>query len=234
MVKNSTRFIEAYNKIEIEMERRMTIDRRIGFSERVRRLAGHDPFFKRYRRVLEEFADLRNAIIHERIDGEVIAEPHEKVVEQFEHIAQLLTQPTLVKEKYLCKVDVCFSDEKVWDIAQRMVSKSYSQLPVYDRSYRFVGMLTTDTMLRYQVLNQGDLKEINIEDVLPFGKDVQRVAFISPEHSLIQVVDLFEQAMGKGNKLHVILITKQAKRDHLPLGIITVHELPEIYEEIHE
>jgi CBS domain-containing protein len=152
MIKNSTRFIEAYNKIEIEMEKRMKIDRHIGFSERVRRLAGHDPFFKRYRRVLEEFADLRNAIIHERIDGEVIAEPHEKVVLQFEHIAQLLTQPTLIKEKYLCKVDVCFDDEIVVDIAKRMISKSYSQLPVYDRQHRFVGMLTTDTMMRYQII----------------------------------------------------------------------------------
>jgi predicted transcriptional regulator len=232
MVKNSTRFIEAYNKIEIEMERRMKIDRHIGFSERVRRLAGFDPFFKRYRRVLEEFADLRNAIIHERIDGEVIAEPHEKVVEQFEHIAQLLTQPTLIKEKYLCKVDVCFADEKVLDIGTRMISKSYSQLPVYNREYQFVGMLTTDTMMRFQVLNNVSLEGKTVMDVLPVGKDVQRVAFLSPENSLIDVVELFEQAMGKGNKLHVILITKQAKRDHLPLGIITVHELPEIYDQI--
>lgn len=234
MIKNSTRFIEAYNKIEIEMEKRMKIDRHIGFSERVRRLAGHDPFFKRYRRVLEEFADLRNAIIHERIDGEVIAEPHEKVVLQFEHIAQLLTQPTLIKEKYLCKVDVCFADEIVVDIAKRMISKSYSQLPVYDRQHRFVGMLTTDTMMRYQIIKNHSLDDINVSDVLPLGKDVQRVAFLSPEHSLIDVVELFEQAMGKGSKLHVVLITKQAKRDHLPLGIITVHELPQIYEQIHE
>ncbi|PKM89458.1 MAG: hypothetical protein CVU85_02625 [Firmicutes bacterium HGW-Firmicutes-10] len=234
MIKNSTRFIEAYNKIEIEMEKRMKIDRHIGFSERVRRLAGYDPFFKRYRRVLEEFADLRNAIIHERIDGEVIAEPHEKVVLQFEHIAQLLTQPTLIKEKYLCKVDVCFGDEKVVDIARRMISKSFSQLPVYDRQHRFIGMLTTDAMMRYQIIQNKGLEDINVMDVLPVGKDVQRVAFLSPEHSLIDVVELFEQAMGKGSKLYVVLITKQAKRDHLPLGIITVHELPEIYEQIHE
>jgi predicted transcriptional regulator len=234
MIKNSTRFIEAYNKIEIEMERRMKIDRRIGFSERVRRLAGHDPFFKRYRRVLEEFADLRNAIIHERIDGEVIAEPHEKVVLQFEHIAQLLTKPTLIKEKYLCKVDVCFADEMVLNIARQMISKSYSQLPVYNREYQFVGMLTTDAMMRFQVLNNRNLEGVSIGEVLPVGKDVQRVAFLSPEHSLIDVVEMFEQAMGKGIKLYVVLITKQAKRDHLPLGIITVHELPEIYEQIHE
>jgi predicted transcriptional regulator len=234
MIKNSTRFIEAYNKIEIEMERRMKIDRRIGFSERVRRLAGYDPFFKRYRRVLEEFADLRNAIIHERIDGEVIAEPHEKVVLQFEHIAQLLTKPTLIKEKYLCKVDVCFADEMVLNVARQMIFKSYSQLPVYNREYQFVGMLTTDAMMRFQVLNNRNLEGVSIGEVLPVGKDVQRVAFLSPEHSLIDVVEMFEQAMGKGIKLYVVLITKQAKRDHLPLGIITVHELPEIYEQIHE
>lgn len=234
MIKNSTRFIEAYNTIETEMEKRLKMDRRIGFSERVRRLAGYDPFFKRYRRVLEEFADLRNAIIHERIDGEVIAEPHEKVVLQFEHIAQLLTQPTLIKEKYMRKVDICFSDEKVLDVAKLMISKSFSQIPVYDRTHRFVGMLTTDTMMRYQILNNRSLEGVSAADVLPSGKDVQRVAFLSPEHSLIDVVDLFEQAMGKGNKLYVVLITKNANRDHLPLGIITVHELAEIYDQIHE
>ena len=216
MIKNSTRFIEAYNTIETEMEKRLKMDRRIGFSERVRRLAGYDPFFKRYRRVLEEFADLRNAIIHERIDGEVIAEPHEKVVLQFEHIAQLLTQPTLIKEKYMRKVDICFSDEKVLDVAKLMISKSFSQIPVYDRTHRFVGMLTTDTMMRYQILNNRSLEGVSAADVLPSGKDVQRVAFLSPEHSLIDVVDLFEQAMGKGNKLYVVLITKNANRDHLP------------------
>jgi CBS domain-containing protein len=234
VIKNSTRFIEAYNTIEIEMEKRMKMDRHIGFSERVRRLAGYDPFFKRYRRVLEEFADLRNAIIHERIDGEVIAEPHEKVVLQFEHIAQLLTQPTLIKEKYMRKVDICFSDEMVLDVAKLMISKSFSQIPVYDRTHRFVGMLTTDTMMRYQILNQKSLDGVRVADTLLSGKDVQRVAFLSPEHSLIDVVELFEQAMGKGSKLYVILITKQAKCEHLPLGIITVHELAEIYDQIHE
>lgn len=234
MIKNSTRFIEAYNTIEIEMEKRMKMDRHIGFSERVRRLAGYDPFFKRYRRVLEEFADLRNAIIHERIDGEVIAEPHEKVVLQFEHIAQLLTQPTLIKEKYMRKVDICFSDEKVLDVAKLMISKSFSQIPVYDRTHVFVGMLTTDTMMRYQILSNKSLEGVSAADVLPSGKDVQRVAFLSPEHSLIDVVELFEQALGKGNKLYVVLITKNANRDHLPLGIITVHELAEIYDQIRE
>ncbi|MDP2813283.1 MAG: CBS domain-containing protein [Erysipelotrichaceae bacterium] len=234
MIKNSTRFIEAYNTIEIEMEKRMKMDRHIGFSERVRRLAGYDPFFKRYRRVLEEFADLRNAIIHERIDGEVIAEPHEKVVLQFEHIAQLLTQPTLIKEKYMRKVDICFSDEKVLDVAKLMISKSFSQIPVYDRTHVFVGMLTTDTMMRYQILSNKSLEGVSASDVLPSGKDVQRVAFLSPEHSLIDVVELFEQALGKGNKLYVVLITKNANRDHLPLGIITVHELAEIYDQIRE
>lgn len=234
MIKNSTRFIEAYNTIEIEMEKRMKMDRHIGFSERVRRLAGYDPFFKRYRRVLEEFADLRNAIIHERIDGEVIAEPHEKVVLQFEHIAQLLTQPTLIKEKYMRKVDICFSDEKVLDVAKLMISKSFSQIPVYDRTHVFVGMLTTDTMMRYQILSNKSLEGVSASDVLPSGKDVQRVAFLSPEHSLIDVVELIEQALGKGNKLYVVLITKNANRDHLPLGIITVHELAEIYDQIRE
>lgn len=235
-MENSTRFINAFNLIEKELERRLRFDRYIGFVEKVRRLSKSDNTIKRYHRLLEEFSDLRNAIVHERIDGEVIAEPHLKVVTQIEHVAQLLTEPMLIKDRYLRKVDIAFDHQPLHTIAKRMVNKAYSQLPVYDASHRFVGMLSTDSMIRYAVANEFclDDENITVKDVLPYGKDTQRVAFMDPERSLIEVVNLFEAMILKGQKLHLILITKEAKKDHLPLGVITTHELPEIYEEITE
>lgn len=93
---NSERFLIAFTAIEGEMNRRIKSDRYISYSELVRRMSNMDRNYHRFQRYLEEFGDLRNAIVHERIDGEVIAEPHLKEVESIEHIAELLTQPERV------------------------------------------------------------------------------------------------------------------------------------------
>ncbi len=232
---NSTRFIHAFNEIEHELDKRLSSNRYIGFVEKVRRLSKQDKEILRYQKLLEDFSSLRNAIVHNQIGSEAIAEPHDRIVEKIEHLAQLLTKPTLVKDWYLCKVDISFDDENLLKIAKRLVEKSYSQIPVYNREHQFVGMLSTDSMIRYFVHNHYQIDHsVLVKDVLPYGKDIQRVAFLSPDNSLLDVVNLFESTMEKGKKLQVILVTKQANRNHLPLGVITVHELPAIYEEISE
>ena len=42
---------------------------------------------------MKEYGDLRNAIVHDRADGKVIAEPNDDVVVQIEKIAALLLEP---------------------------------------------------------------------------------------------------------------------------------------------
>jgi hypothetical protein len=88
------------------MNRRVKSDRYISYAELVRRVSNLDKGYHKFQRYLEEFGDLRNAIVHERIDGEVIAEPHLKIVLEIEQIASVLTQPERVKDHFLKKVDV--------------------------------------------------------------------------------------------------------------------------------
>jgi len=51
---------------------------------------------RRFREDLREFADLRNAIVHDRMHDEVIAEPNSWAVERIGMIANLLTAPPAV------------------------------------------------------------------------------------------------------------------------------------------
>src|SRR5699024_11877381 len=62
-------------------------------------------FLKRYRDDLLEFAELRNAIVHNRIDTDyAIAEPHLSVVESIEAIEQEITEPKKVYPLFSRKV----------------------------------------------------------------------------------------------------------------------------------
>ena len=78
---NAERFLIAFTTLENEMNRRIKSDRYVSYSELVRRMSKIDRNYQRFQKHLEEFGDLRNAIVHDRIDGEVIAEPHLKFVE---------------------------------------------------------------------------------------------------------------------------------------------------------
>jgi hypothetical protein len=49
---------------------------------------------------LLELSDLRNAIVHERGGGYVIAEPHPETVERLEQIVELLVEPPAPRSRW--------------------------------------------------------------------------------------------------------------------------------------
>ena len=63
------------------------------------------PLVRKYEDDLRSYADLRNAIVHNRTSMEfVIAEPHTEVVERIEHIDQVLAKPKLVGQLFRKRV----------------------------------------------------------------------------------------------------------------------------------
>lgn len=235
---NSERFLIAFSAIEGEMNRRVKSDRYVSYSELVRRMSVLDRNYRRFQRNLEEFGDLRNAIVHERIDGEVIAEPHLKIVESIEHIAQLLTEPERVSENYLSNVDYCLDTDTLSNTIQKLISKHYSKLPVYDQNMRFNGLITTDLIYEYLVTNiskiKGEIPEITINEMLVQDEKKRVVEFIPTLTSLLSVVIHFEQSLASGNRLNALIITQDGASNQKPLGIISVSDLPKIYEKINK
>lgn len=230
---NSERFLNAFSRIENEMARRMHSNRYISYAEMSRSLAKVDKTYRRYRRYLEEFGDLRNAIVHERIDGEVIAEPHLKEVERIEQIAELLTQPEMVFPRFQKKVEIAYIDEKLSVVINRMKAKRFSKLPVYSRVGAYEGLLTTDAFSYYVVDRIKDvvceIPDVEVKDVIEFDKKGRHVRFLPRNASLIDVVMEFEQALHSGQRLNEILITEHGEIHEKPMGIISVSDLPSIY-----
>jgi hypothetical protein len=95
-MKNSENFLHTFNKIEHWLRKATNAKKSDSFYLLVERAKKRSPAVKQYEIDLKEFADLRNAIVHERTNGHLIAEPHEETVNQLEKIATRLTAPPLV------------------------------------------------------------------------------------------------------------------------------------------
>lgn len=233
---NAERFLIAFTTLENEMNRRIKSDRYISYSELVRRMSRTDRNYQRFQKYLEEFGDLRNAIVHDRIDGEVIAEPHLKYVELIEHITQLLTEPEHVKDHFLRPVHICFEDDTLAKAVEWLVPKHHSKLPVYTRGMNFVGLITTDVITEYLVQNiahiQGKLPDITLGELLSLDKKQRNVKFIPTHTTIMSALIEFERSLASGQQLNALIITQDGASNQKPLGIISVSDLPVIYEKM--
>jgi len=236
LTSNSERFLIAFTTIEGDMNRRVKSDRYISYSELVRKMSTLDRSYHKFQRYLEEFGDLRNAIVHERIDGEVIAEPHLKIVEEIEHIAQLLTQPERVKDHFLKRVNFLYEDDTLEKAVVILEKTNYSKIPVYDRSNRFVGLLTTDAITFYLVKNISAANcafpKVQLKEILLLDPKDRNVSFVSENTTLVGIMAEFDRALALGKRLQEIIITQDGALNQKPLGIITIADVPLIYEKI--
>jgi len=235
---NSERFLSAFSTIENEMERRVRSDRYISYAEMTRRMAKTDRTYARYQKYLEEFGDLRNAIVHERIDGEVIAEPHMKLVLEIEQIAKLLTSPEKAKDVFQRTVKVLLKDEKLGDAMRKMMNDHFSKLPVYDEGHKFVGILTSDAITYFLAKHIGEVEkcipDVKVMDVLSSDDKSREVSFMPINTTLVSIVNEFERSLAQGKKLNAVILTQDGALNQKPLGIITIADLPIIYERINK
>jgi len=233
---NSERFLTAFTAIESDMNKRVKSDRYISYSELIRRVATLDRSYHKFQRYLEEFGDLRNAIVHERIDGEVIAEPHLKVVEEIEQIASILTQPQRVKDFFLKKVTIVYEDTSLEEAVKLLEQTQYSKIPVYDKANHFKGLLTTDAITFFMFKNIAQANcafpKVAIKDVIALDPKDRNVSFISQNTTLINVIAEFERHLTMGKRLQEIIITQDGALNQKPLGLISVADLSLIYEKI--
>ena len=229
--KNSERFLDAFVRIEQHLRRVANRENWIGFSSLVDEVAKKDAAVRNYRIKLKEYADLRNAIVHERIDGRPIAEPHDETVLDIEHIASILLQPPRLAPSFLCEVTVCSPGDFIGTVAKTMVNNDFSQIPVYDNG-QFRAMLTANTITRWIASELesgiGLLEEKPVEEVLEFQEDNEACHFVKKDDTIFDVLEIFEKDSRAGKSLSAIIITGSGSRSEKPIGILTIADHPRL------
>lgn len=233
---NSETFLNTFSNLEHWLRRQaVTADRFASFYSLIDTVSASNTAVRRYRDELKEFADLRNAIIHERTDGRVIAEPNERAVADFERISLALMKPAMVIPLFQRSVITREVADPICVAVCDMRNGTFSQLPILSNG-KFIALLTSETIVRwlaYEVSNDlVSLLETKIEAVLPHTEDQENVCFVSRRATLHDALAHFENFTLRGKDLDAILITEGGRADQSILGILTVYDLPVLLEEI--
>jgi CBS domain-containing protein len=235
MVDGSKRFLNAFVSIERQLQTMLGADRYVPFYQLVDRVATTSRAVRSFKDDLKEYADLRNAIVHERSGGHLIAEPNERAVEHIERIADLIRDTPKVVPKFQRSVTSLSPTDSTADAVALMRRESYSQLPIAHGG-EFVALLTANTIARWLGASVADdvfsLNETRIETVLQFTEDEENHAFLKRSATLFDALELFHQFDDRGKRLDAILLTHAGSPREQMIGIITVSDLPAIIEAV--
>lgn len=221
---NAKRFLDAYNNIDYALKTRYNFNRSMGFSDLIRKSVVLNYVVRKYEEVLIDYGRLRNAIIHNNNEDYVIAEPHDAVVEDIEHIEKLLTTPPKALESVGRRDVVTTSaDKSMREVIELMASSNFSNIPVY-KNNQLIGVANGQKIINSmgQFLLTGGkcstfLDNVQIEDMLSSLQDSNYYIVREADCTIEEALDEF----NSNHKLLAILFTKHGQTNEMPLGIMT-------------
>lgn len=226
MGQNADLFLIGFNRIEKWLKIELDNPKNMGFSEMVRRLSRRrDLPVQKYENDLLQIAQLRNAIVHEKIDENfVIAEPNEWVLERIKKIENELLKPELVLPRFRKKVTGFEITLPLQELLKIVANKRYSQFPLYKNGV-FEGLITLRA-LGYWLAKESLKGEIKLAhrsalDLLIENGKQPNFKFVSATTSIAEVETYFQQY----GLLEAILITEDGNPNGSLLGIIRPRDI---------
>lgn len=225
----SARFLQAFADLEDFLLEEPEVDRTRGFASAVRFLSRRHSGVKAMADDLLQMAQLRNAIVHERRDNQPIAEPHETVVAEIEHMRDALLAPIRLTDLRPGKVEVCAPTESIAIAGGRMADGGFSQLPVYDDD-GFSALLTTRVIARWvaheHAAGRSPAADTPVREVLTQAQGGGGHGFLPRSATSFDAIEAFRAAVAAGEPLAAILVTEHGKGSEKPLAIVTPADMP--------
>jgi len=231
-VRNSERFLFAYNRIEKSMEKMSSLSEFMPFSRLIDKTKRGNAIIRKFEDDLRLYGHLRNAIVHNRTDAEyAIAEPHDDIVELIEYIDRELAKPVTVGDMFRSKVHTLKTTDTLLKGLALIREQRFNQIPIY-RNNEFVGLVTATGItlwLADQCPNGEIPREIpTLLDIYHHEKKKNTYRFVTQDLSVYEAEDYFKKAMSQGKRLEALLITQTGDRAEKLLGIVTPADLLKI------
>lgn len=221
------RFISAYNIIDGTLRSLYDFKRSMNFADMIHRSASLNHTVRKYEDTIIDYGRLRNSIVHSSSD-EIIAEPSDKAVDEFEKIARLISTPPKALQTIASREVVCVgTDESIKDVIKVMSKYGYKSVPVY-KDGLLVGVANSGRVLEEigNVINRGE----DIDDYInshSIGQLIEKhlmenyYAVIHADASIEEVLELF----WKNRKMLAVLLTPTGNYMEKPMGIITIADI---------
>ena len=189
----------------------------------------HHSIIRKYKNELYQFAKLRNAIVHEKVDVDYyIAEPHLQVVNRIEKIATNFEKPPLAMSIASTPVFYYYEDALLKDVLKAINKFDFTRLPIYDKNYEYQGLLTSSDIIRWMAKQMSSnvisLANVKVSELINGNKNYY-VDFIKESTTLYEVEELFDQYHTQDKKLQAVILTEDGQRNSKPKAVITPWDL---------
>lgn len=230
MPKNAEQFLDIFNKIEKHLKQRYNNGYYIPFGELVRKASAREGVVKRYREDLFVYSELRNVLVHNsRINGRMIADPLDDVIENIEHILVQIEHPEKVT-KFKKTVYYCFSDDPLSKALKFMHEHRISQIPILDRG------IIKDVLSANHISDwlsdkeQISLSEVKISEVFEISLRNGNFKIIADNTSVFDAAELYKNSFKKPPVnwyYDALIITPTGQPDGQMTGIIVLKDIAE-------
>ena len=228
-MEKSVIFLDRFHNIETMLRQQLRQKEHISFSYLVEQAAKQNSLIRQKAERLKSFGRLRNAIQHgSALNGEAIAEPHDKIVEEIIDIEEKLRSPKRMNH-FFREVYSLTGTDSMSKMLQLVHEFQYSQFPVFNSEGEFISLVTESGITNWLASNVKDdlisFEETRVSDLLSVDELAETYRFISRITTVYEAKDYFLQAANEGRKLEALLITESGKSNQALLGIVTHWDL---------
>lgn len=230
MPHNAEKFLDIFNQIENHLKSKYNNGIYIPFHDLIRKASEKEGIIKRYKENLFTYADLRNVMVHnKRINGRIIAEPLNEVIEKIETIWHQIEHPEKVS-KFKKKVHYCFSDDKLSKALQFMRENKVSQIPVLEKGM-IKDVLNASHITEWLTLKESvSPSEIEINEVLQNAERNGNFEIIAGNMTVFDAAEIYKNSFRKPPEnwyYDALIITPTGKPKEQMIGIIVLKDIAE-------
>lgn len=177
---------------------------------------------------LEQFAMLRNAIVHdEEYPPNIVAMPSEEALRRFQAVAEQILEPKRVIPTFACEVH-CFSvADLLLEALAFMDANDFTQIVCRDSGGR-LRMITVEGItnwLRKERENyQATLSDTRLADLLPL-EPPHSFTMMAPDKTVFDAKEAFQSIHPEATRLYAIIVTDDGTDIGQPIGFVTPWDL---------
>lgn len=228
MLINSEVFLNKFNLFEKYLQDKYNNSNYMSYRDLVRNTSYNNGIIKRFKRDLYMFGDLRNVLVHNtRINGKIIAEPIDDILERFDFIVKEIQYPEKVA-KFKKQVYQCFSDDKLSKALNFIHDFKISQIPVIQNG-EIVDVLNGNHIAAWLARKENvSLSQVSIADVLLNADRNKNFGLISENTPIYEAAEIYKKSFQKPPVnwyFDALIITPNGLANELMTGIIVLKDI---------
>lgn len=224
-MRNADRFVELYNQLAAHLAELLGDDR-APFYALIERTRNISRTVRREEMTLKKYGDLRNLIVHgPNYPREVLADPTDDTVAQFEQIAQRIIAPVRL-DAFTQQLRWFQGYDPLEDALRYMNDHDFSQVIVRDGQLRLLTAEGITNWLQAQMKrNTFSLANVTVADALRYDL-LDNFKLMRRDDTVDAAEAMFTTAIERSQpRLFAIIVTENGKPNEAPLGIVTPWDL---------